>query len=166
MTPKQAQLEQAELTALWQAFGRAQRRDRARRAAAPQLTDAELLTRRIFESRGDTDEITRMSLGLAVPMWIDRMLYWRPSYREQVAQELVEITAGDQGMAALCDRDAALSSKRHNPGEMADAFNAVAQGLACLAFCPGGVVFAGYHWEVTPEAPVPRTPTQRTESTP
>ena len=123
-------------------------------------TGEELLRMRIEASRGDTDEITRMSLGVAVPMWIDRMRDWSPGFREQKAHELVEITAFDQGVAALCDRDAALSSKLHNPGEMAGAFNAVAQGLACLAFCPGGVVFAGHHWEALSST------TQGNESTP
>lgn len=114
-------------------------------------SDEELLRMRVEASVGDTDATTKMCLGLAVPIWIDRMRYWRPDYRVQVAHDLVEIIAFDQGVAAMVDRDAMLSSKRRRPGELGKAFNAVAQGLACLAFCPGGIVFAGCHWEVTTE---------------
>lgn len=158
--------ERAQGRALWRAFRRAQRltQARARYETAPQPTpasptEAEQLRMRIDLSRGDTDEITRMSLGLAVPIWIDRMRDWRPAYRQLVAHELVEVTAFEQGSAAMCDPDAALSSKLHRPGEMTGAFNAVAQGLACLAFCPGGVVFAGHHWEALTATPTSEAPT-------
>jgi len=30
----------------------------------------------------------------------------------------------------------------------AETFNAVAKGIAALAFCPGGVTIFGRHWEV------------------
>ena len=33
--------------------------------------------------------------------------------------------------------------------ETAAAFNALAEGLACLAFSPGGVTFYGLHFEAT-----------------
>lgn len=33
----------------------------------------------------------------------------------------------------------------------ASAFNALAEGLAILALCPGGVRFAGRHWEANPD---------------
>lgn len=32
-------------------------------------------------------------------------------------------------------------------GETADAFNHLAEGIACLAFAPGGVRLFGSHWE-------------------
>lgn len=40
--------------------------------------------------------------------------------------------------------DLMFRSKR--PGESARVFNAVADGLALLAFCPGGVHWRGRHW--------------------
>jgi hypothetical protein len=137
--------EQEALRALWEAFGRHQQRDRARREAAPPLSDAELLRMRIEESQGDTDPFTKALLGTAVPMWIDRMRHWRWEYRKQVADELVDIIAYDQGIAAMCDAEARGTARK---GDLTRCFNAVAQGLAILAFCPGGIVFAGYHWEV------------------
>ena len=32
-------------------------------------------------------------------------------------------------------------------GQAAEVFNALARGLALLAFAPGGVTFSGKHWE-------------------
>jgi hypothetical protein len=34
-------------------------------------------------------------------------------------------------------------------GKTAAAFNALAEGLACLAHCPGGVRFGGAHYSAT-----------------
>lgn len=36
------------------------------------------------------------------------------------------------------------------PGHAMKVFNAVADALAVLAFCPGGVSFAGEHWAAGP----------------
>lgn len=36
---------------------------------------------------------------------------------------------------------------RSRPGASADAFAKLSTGLACLAYQPGGVTFAGMHWE-------------------
>jgi hypothetical protein len=36
---------------------------------------------------------------------------------------------------------------RGKPGRSAEAFNQLTTGLAALAFSPGGVSFAGMHWE-------------------
>ena len=38
----------------------------------------------------------------------------------------------------------------------AAAFNALARGLAALAYCPGGVTFADLHWCVQPHPRCPR----------
>jgi hypothetical protein len=146
-------------------LGQALRRAR-RRAKWAVRTEEELLRAGIDESAKLFNPVLRACLGTAVPMWIDKMRHWRADYRVQVAHGLVEITCHHQGMAAIADPADRGTVKE---GGVTVAFNAVAQGLACLAFCPGGVVFAGHHWQVaaaTPtEAPTP-TPTQRTESTP
>lgn len=122
-------------------------RERAERDAKWAATsDQQLLRMRIEESRGDIDPVTASFLGLAVPMWIDRMRAWDPDRRAFTGRELVETIAYEQSVAALADPEARGTAKK---GEKARAFNAIAQGLACLAFCPGGVVFAGHHWEVS-----------------
>lgn len=120
-------------------------RQRAERAAKWAATsDDEVLRMRIAESEKDVDPVTKAFLGLTVPMWIEMMRGWHPDRRVSKGHELVEIIAYEQGIAALCDPEARGTAKR---GERGKAFNAVAQGLACLAYCPGGIVFAGHHWE-------------------
>lgn len=122
-----------------------QARDRAEREAKWAATsDEDLLRMRIEQSRGDIDAVTASFLGLAVPMWIDRMRAWDPDRRVREGRELTETLAHDQAVAAIADPEARGTAKQ---GEKARAFNAIAQGLACLAYCPGGVVFAGHHWE-------------------
>lgn len=123
-------------------------RERAERDAKwAATTDEQLLRMRIDESRGDLDPVTSTFLGLAVTMWIDEMRAWHPERRVHKGRELVEVIAYEQGVAALADPEARGTAKQ---GEKSRAFNAIAQGLGCLAFCPGGVVFAGHHWEVRP----------------
>ena len=84
-------------------------------------------------------------LGLAVPMWIDKMRWWRPAYREQLAHKIGEEIGAAQSLIA--DENAEGRVPRSERGAVAADFNLIAQGLALLAFCPGGVVFAGHHWE-------------------
>ncbi len=110
-------------------------------------TEEDLLRMRIEESQGDTDSLTKALLGLAVPMWIDKMRHWRWAYRQEVARKLVDIICSEQAIAAMCDPDARGTARK---GGLGGAFNAVAQGLAILSFCPGGIVFAGHHWEACP----------------
>ena len=114
-------------------------------------TEEQLLQMRIEESQGDIDPMTRSLLGFAVPLWIDRMRFWRWEYRQQVAALCQEVISHHQGIAAICDTEARGTARK---GDLALCFNAMAQGLALLAFCPGGIVFAGHHWEAqTPEVP-------------
>jgi hypothetical protein len=123
-------------------------RMRVERAAKwARTSDEEILRMRIAESEQDVDPVTKAFLGLTVPMWIELMRPWRPERREQKAHELGELIAYEQGVAALCDPEARGTARK---GELGKAFNAIAQGLACLAFCPGGIVFAGHHWEALP----------------
>jgi hypothetical protein len=122
-------------------------RERAEREAKwAGMSDTDILRLRIEESRGEVDFVTGAFLGLSVPMWIEEMRAWSPDRREHKAHELSEVIAYGAGAAALADPDRRGTTKR---GALGGAFNAVAQGLACLAFCPGGVVFAGHHWEAT-----------------
>lgn len=123
-------------------------RMRAERAAQWAATsDEEILRMRIEQSRGDIDAVTTAFLGAVVPMWIETLRPWHPDRRVAKARELVEIIAYEQGVAALCETEARGTARK---GELGKAFNAIAQGLACLAFCPGGIVFAGHHWEAQP----------------
>lgn len=120
-------------------------------------TDQELLGMRIEESRGDAPPLMRLFLSTAVPLWIERVQYWRPAYREQKAHELGEELGACQALVA--DENVEGRVGKAERGDVADGFNLLAQGLALLAFCPGGVVFAGHHWEaVTPADPAEASP--------
>lgn len=128
-------------------LARRAREREAREAKWSAMSAEEILRLRIEDSRGHIDRITTAFLGASVPLWIEKLRQWSPERRERRAHELVEILAYDQAMAALCDCEARGTA---GPGELGKAFNAVAEGLACLAFCPGGVVFAGHHWQGSP----------------
>lgn len=122
-----------------------QARERAARDAKwAATTDEQILRMRIEESRGDLDPVTTTFLGLAVQMWMNEMRGWDPERRAHKGRELANVIAYEQAVAALCDPEARGTVKK---GDRARAFNAIAQGLGCLAFCPGGVVFGGHHWE-------------------
>jgi hypothetical protein len=124
-----------------------QRAERAERAAKWAATsDDEILRMRVAESEQDVDPVTKAFLGLTVPMWIELMRPWHAERRVHKGHELAELIAYEQAIAAMCDPEARGTVKR---GELGKAFNAIAQGLACLAYCPGGIVFAGHHWEAS-----------------
>ncbi len=84
------------------------------------------------------------SLECAVPLWILQLQQQPWSYIAQRAKECSQIVA-EKGDIILF-----RSGKK---GETAKAFNALAEGVACLAFVPGGVTLFGCHWQAEhPEA--------------
>lgn len=83
-------------------------------------------------------ELLKITLALAVPIWIEKVRRYSPAYRAQRARVLGPIVA---------EKGDVIQFKSKKKGETADAFNALAEGLAILAFAPGGVKFAGMHWE-------------------
>lgn len=125
---------------------RYRRRREQRNAEIAAITPEQWLTMRIEASKQDLDPITTACLGVAVPMWIDRMRGWQSEARQETALELGDLIACSQGAAALSDPEARGTARK---GELARVFNALAQGVAILAFCPGGITFAGHHWAVT-----------------
>ncbi len=87
-------------------------------------------------------------LAIAVPGWMDRL--WPLSWAEKMRRRDACLAAmgitddGDllTGIAGLADPDV-----RAKKGQVANAFNRMAEGLALLALQPGGVTFMGMHWE-------------------
>ncbi|HEU4582678.1 MAG TPA: hypothetical protein VFS67_30685 [Polyangiaceae bacterium] len=143
--------ESSAFARLWQAYGHWPKSSRERKQAhLSSLSDADLLALRIDESRSDVGEVTRICLCLAVPMWIDKMRWWRAARREQLAHELGEEIAASHVLVADDNPEGRVPSSER--GTVALGFNRIAQGLALLAFCPGGVVFAGEHWQAQPGA--------------
>jgi len=81
-----------------------------------------------------------VSLQVAIPFWIEFHRDTDPDRRVERARELAQVIAshGD---------DILYRSKRSE--ESARAFNALAEGIALMAYQPGGVRFMGVKWEVT-----------------
>ena len=77
------------------------------------------------------------ALDAAVPLWIEeirgRSFTWRQARASECAQVIAE--HGD-----------IIMFKSSKKGETADAFNRLAEGIACLAYAPGGVRVLGRHW--------------------
>lgn len=77
------------------------------------------------------------TLDVAVPAWLHRIAEERWSWRKltERARECSTIVASDGDKIMFKEK-----------GKTATAFNALAEGLACLAHCPGGVRFGGAHY--------------------
>lgn len=84
-------------------------------------------------------------LELAVPIAIQEVIPWGPDRRIAYCQ------AHAQDIASRSDV-LMFGGKRGEAGKL---FGILARCLACLAFQPGGVRFAGAHWAVDPVQPDP-----------
>lgn len=83
-------------------------------------------------------ELLRITLGAAVPLWIAELRKLTPEQRIALARECGDIVAAKGDV---------IQFRSKKPGETAKAFNALAKGIAALAFSPGGVTFLGDHYE-------------------
>lgn len=83
-------------------------------------------------------DLLRVSLQVAVPLWIVDVRDWTPEQRMGAALGYADVIAAHG--------DDLQYGGRHTT----DAFNSLARGLACCAYQPGGVTFLGDHWEATP----------------
>jgi hypothetical protein len=83
-----------------------------------------------------SDALLASTLAVAVPMWVDQIVRegWDESRRSYEAQLAAQVVA-EKGDIIL------YRSKKK--GESAQAFNALARGIAILSFSPGGVVAFG-----------------------
>jgi hypothetical protein len=90
----------------------------------------------------ETDALLKMSLSMAVPLWIQE-------FKQKSWAEIQEIAT--EGSQFLGEHGDALMYKQK--GTTAKAFNYLAKGIAALAFAPGGVNTFGMHFEaVHPES--------------
>lgn len=85
------------------------------------------------------------TLQLAVPLWIERLRERPWEYVQQRAKECSQHIAGHGDN---------LLFRAKKKGQSAEAFNRLAEGIACLSFCPGGVKIFGQHWEACLEEEV------------
>lgn len=78
-----------------------------------------------------------IALDAAVPLWIEKLREVPVASRIERARGLADIIASKGDVLQFGGKGCA------------EAFNALAESLACLAFQPGGVRFMGRHWEAT-----------------
>jgi len=97
---------------------------------------ATLLRREGEEVTPESAELLKSALSAAVPLWIEKL--------KQEGTDSVDAGAIAETIAFKGDIIMYGSKKK---GEAAAAFNELAKGLALLSFCPGGVTFAGLHFE-------------------
>lgn len=84
------------------------------------------------------DALIKASLAVAVPLWVEDLKLMPWSYIQRRAKECSNVVA-EKGDIILY-----RSGKK---GASAEAFNRLAEGVACLSFVPGGVTVFGQHWE-------------------
>lgn len=108
------------------------------------------------------------SLAFFVPMWMDKIRNLTDAQR---------VARATRCGAMVAERGDALQFGSSKAGKATEVFNALAEGLACAAYQPGGVTFAGRHWctghrqcldaeayaaaHVTDDLPVPVVPARR-----
>jgi hypothetical protein len=90
------------------------------------------------------------ALAVAVPLWIHELQQLTGDTRDQQLRAWAAATV-DQ----VCERGDILQFSGGKKGQTAEAFNALARGLAAGAYVPGGITFAGLHWCVEPHPPIP-----------
>jgi len=85
-----------------------------------------------------TADLLRTSLSAAVPLWA-----WE--FRQLSWEELQKIA--QQSGQIIAEHGDLILFRSEKKGETADAFNALARGIAALSFAPGGVNCFGQHFE-------------------
>lgn len=87
-----------------------------------------------------------MSLAVAVPLWAQKMSHLPI---EVILDTQAINRVGD--IVGLCGEAILYKIKKSdaNPGS-AEAFNALAEGIARMAYLPGGIKTFGMHFEYTP----------------
>lgn len=131
-----------------------QRRKRRKQAAAPP-PDPEPHSAHQRRKAEEAREFPA-ALGLlqvAVPLWVEqfRPMAWEERMRVRDGCLGALCTGEGPGLEGVANLACGAKGK---PGQVAGAFNALAKALALGALQPGGVTFAGMHFEAsTPEAP-------------
>lgn len=82
------------------------------------------------------------ALEVAVPLWIEQLAELEPAIRWARIAEW-----GSAAATEVASKGDVLMFGSKRRGEAAEVFNHLARGLAAAAFVPGGVKFAGLHFE-------------------
>ncbi len=83
-------------------------------------------------------ELLKLTLQAAVPLWIEKLKDRPMSYILERAKECGQVVA---------EKGDIIQFKSKKKGETANAFNALAEGIACAAFALGGITFMGMKFE-------------------
>jgi hypothetical protein len=89
-------------------------------------------------SLDNTSLLLKLALEIAVPLWMERLCYLPFEELQARARKCGDVVAHQGDI---------IQFRGKKKGETAAAFNKLAEGLACLAFAPGGVKFLNCHWE-------------------
>lgn len=88
-----------------------------------------------------TNGLLGIALSAAVPLWIDRI-------QRQGGPVEADYARARECSQLLAEKGDILQFKSAKPGETAHVFNRLAEAMAIMAFCPGGIKFDGMHFEV------------------
>ena len=92
--------------------------------------------------------LLQATLEAAVPLWADELLRLEKTYPRPDGQTFWDYL---YGRCEYCSRYIAEHGDslmfRDKKGRTAEAFNRLAEGIAIMAMCPGGVEFLGSRWE-------------------
>lgn len=98
--------------------------------------------RRPWVTDGTTTDLLRIALEAAVPLWIEKLKNQPVDYLLERARECGQVIA---------ERGDIIQFRSKKKGASAEAFNKLAEGLACAAIIsPGGVTFLGTTWTAKP----------------
>ena len=82
--------------------------------------------------------LLKLSLEAAVPLWIDKLQ--KQPWSTVMARK-------DEAAQIIAEKGDIILYRSKKVGETAKAFNSLAEGVAILAFAPGGVKVFGLHFE-------------------
>jgi hypothetical protein len=110
-----------------------------------------------IDTEAQRRELLLASLQILVPLWIGHAREWTPEQRCARAVDAAAI----MGCGGQCDElrgrhgsgaERFVSGMPAAAGAEGEILNSLAMGIALLALQPGGIDYAGAHWEARPRA--------------
>jgi hypothetical protein len=105
-----------------------------------------------IDTEAQRRELLLDALQILVPLWIGHVRDWTPEQRCARAHEASGVLAFGENCDELRGRHGSgpASFANGSPAGSGAILNSLAMGIALLALQPGGVDYAGAHWEATP----------------
>lgn len=106
-----------------------------------------------FMGKVDDDALNKIDRGHPLPMTLSMAV---PLWAHKLSQRSIEDIFNRDELEALQTRlwEAGEAVIYRVEGKTADGFNALAEIIARLAFCPGGVRCFGMHWQYEAGKPI------------